>query len=222
MIRTAFDSKLIVLGLSAMVLGTGCARVVSTTIRHPLQTGQLDQNRIAITHGGTERQRAIPRGSLDDEAQITRLDTEAMCFDVTLRDIPGEQGTIWTDLRNFEVGLDAGEDLRIIEPQITVREPVQRDYQGLNPQQVQVGTRRECTRRNEDGECRRWEQRPVYQTQYFPGIVPVVEGGGSICFNNGGLVTPSTSHIRLVLRRPVFRYGWEWEFESIIEVQPNS
>lgn len=223
MLQNIIDSKLWILGLGALVLSAGCSRTVVTTIRHPLQTGALDPNIIALTYESTERQRAIPYGALSDEAEITRLDTSAMCFEVTLRDIPEPgQGTYWTDLRNFEVGLDAGDDIRIVEPEITLREPVQRDYQGMNPQEVQTGTRRECTRRADNGDCRRWENRPVYETRYFPGIVPVIEGGGTICFGNGGLVTPETDHVRLVLRRPVFELGWEWEFESIVELTPQS
>jgi len=209
------------LAVIALAAAAACTTRVTTSIRHPMQAGQLDPNRIPLTYGNVERRRGLPPGSLDDEAEITRLDTETMCFDVTMRAITEGNGQTWTDLRNYEVALDAGEDLRVIAPELQLRENVAQQFNGLNPVRRRTGTRRVCANysrtRNGQRRCTRWRSEPVYQTVYVPGIVTVIAGGGQFCFANQGIVTPETDRVKLVLRRSGGRsLEWEWLFESIV------
>lgn len=203
--------------LLAVVALMGCTRSVTTTIRHPLQVGQLDANRIPLTYHATERQRGLPIGVLNDEAEILELTPERVCFDVSLAAIADDGVESWTDLRNFEIGLDAGSELHIVSPEIVDHQPTAQQYHGLNPQEQLTGYRQVCAEENRNDECVRWERQPVYETVYVPGIVTVHNGGGQICFGNVNYITPATEGIKLVLRRPALGLEFEWLFESILQ-----
>ncbi|MEM1414512.1 MAG: hypothetical protein AAGH15_06415 [Myxococcota bacterium] len=206
------------LGLAGLVAAAGastaCTRTVSTTIPHPMTAG-LTVNEIPITYFSTERQRGLPQGTLSDTGQITQLDATTMCFAVRLSDIDSGQGTTWTALENFQISLDtdtAASELRVENPTLQNVQPVAQTYNGLNPIRVQTGERRRCVRENENGNCREWRREPIYETQYVPGPVNVVTGGGSICFGNQAFVTPETTRVELRLQRAGYTVTFEWNF----------
>ena len=192
-------------------------RTVTTTIRHPMQVGQIDQNRVPHSYPSKENQHGLPAGSLDDEASLVRMDAEAVCFDVKLRSM--DLGNGWEDLRNWEVTMTSGEDIRLAGPTVQQHQPQVQQFNGLIAQEVQTGTWiRECTSRNRDGSCNRWEQRPETQIDYVPGIVTVQTGGGMVCFGNQqGHINTSIAAIALSMTRNGQTRNFEWEFESIVQ-----
>jgi len=198
---------------------SGCFvdRTVATTIHNPLETGQIDQNVIPHQYARQERNYALPAGSLNDQASLTRLDAEAVCFDVQLRAITSENGQTWSDLRNWNPTLALAPGEAVIEgPTIQMSQNTAQQFAGRVPQRTQTGTQRVCTNRNRQHQCSRWENRPVYQTLWVPGTVTVITGGGSICFPNGGQVTLATQAIDLRLTRTARSMNFEWDFESIV------
>ncbi|NOY92573.1 MAG: hypothetical protein GXP55_15375 [Deltaproteobacteria bacterium] len=215
------------LSLSLMVavlaLGAGGCFVdstVATTIHNPLETGQIDQNVIPHQYPRQERNYALPAGSLNDQATLTRLDAEAVCFQVDLRAITTENGQTWSDLQNWNptLALSPGETV-LQGPTIQLSPSSAQQYAGRVPIRTQTGSEQVCTRRTgprNNRRCDRWETRPIYQTRWVPGTVTVVTGGGSICFPNGGQITLATQAIDLRLRRTARSMNFEWDFQSIV------
>lgn len=213
----------LLIGLTATTIFLlGCLnRTVITTIRHPLQTGQVDPNTVPHTYANQENNYALPPGTLNDEASLVQMDSSAACFDVTLNFIDDGEGQSWTDLRNWEITLDANPgDIRIVQPTVELYEPSAQQFQGQAPQEVEVGRSEECVKRDRNDRCTRWENRPIYETQWLPAIITVVTGGGRICFGNGGHVTTNTTSVKLNLHRPGRTVAFEWEFEPILAAQP--
>jgi len=206
----------VAIGALGMLLGGCVSRTVVTTIPHPMQTGEIPANRISHQRVNDESHMALPPGTLDNSAEITRMDTEAVCFDTVLNWVDDGDGQTWTDLRNWEITLDLPNNARMVQPTVQLYEPSAQQYDGRVHQQVQTGVRDVCVGTDPKGACVAWEQRPVYQWQWVPGIVTVVTGGGGICFDNQGYVTPATSEITLNLHRTGRTVSFAWELSSIV------
>jgi len=164
--------------LALTVSGCVVDRTVATTIHNPLETGQIDDNTIPHQYANQERNYALPAGSLNDEATLTRLDAEAICMRVTLRAITGQNGETWSDLRHWNPALAlAPGDTTLDGPTIELVPDTAQQYQGRVPQRRQTGSRRVCTQTNSRHQCVRTEVRPVYQTVWVPGTVTVMVTG---------------------------------------------
>lgn len=211
-------SFLLALSLTLAVASIGCvSRTVVTTIPHPMQTGQISQNRIAHEYRNNENNQALPAGTLSDSAEIVRMDAEAVCFDVLLTIVDDGDGQTWTDLRNWEITLDLPGDQRMVQPNIQLADPVAQQYDGRVRQQVQTGIRKNCLAYDaHTAACVQWEEQPVYEWQWVPGVVTVVSGGGGVCFGNQGFVTTGTSELKLNLHRTGRTIAFEWEFASLV------
>ncbi len=213
-------SRLSLLALLLLLAATsaGCvSRTVVTTIPHPMQTGQITQNRIAHEHRNDENNQALPAGTLNDSAEIVRMDAEAVCFDVLFTYVDSGEGQTWTDLRNWEITLDLPGGQRMVQPNIQLAEAVAQQYDGRIRQQVQTGVQKNCLAYDaQSGQCVQWEEQPVYQWRWVPGVVTVVSGGGGVCFGNQGFVTTATTELKLNLHRTGRTVAFEWEFASLI------
>ena len=205
--------RVVLVGYVALAasLSSGCLhRTVVAAIPHPMTTGRMDATMIQHEYPSEENNRGLPAGALSDSATITRMDAEAVCFDVRLRQIDEGGGEIWTLLENWTIGARADEAPLGQGTGETV-DQVAETYQGLNPVEVQTGQRIVCTRTNDQGRCTRRESQPVTEIQMLPGPVTVVTGGGALCFPNGGQVTPATQVIHLEMRIRSRTRDFEWQ-----------
>jgi hypothetical protein len=201
--------KLVFSVLAIVLLSTGCGsaylfrggRPQLAEAQHPAKGG-IDQVPALQdqSYGRVEQQRGLPPGSLFQDAQIVRADPEAVCIAVTLRGLDRR----FPDLRNWSVAYraQAGPETEPVEDQAPNVElvPVQAQvFNGLVPEDIQVGTENVCTETDQYNNCVRWSQRAVYATQWVPGPVEVSTGGGNICFANTQHLNLNTTAIALRL-----------------------
>jgi hypothetical protein len=196
-----------------------CTRVATTAIRHPMQVGQVDENHVAVPQPVTESTYALPAGTLNNQAQLTRVDAEALCAQVWLKEPHDGQGPAPDPWDHWYYELETGDGQRLRDGRARLSQPTAQQYPGRVPQEVVVAVRDECVEESEDGRCRAWEQRPITETQWVPGIVTVVAGGAQICFPNDGRVSPATTSLKLKLSRPAVGVHFEWLFASAVNNQ---
>jgi hypothetical protein len=182
----------------------GCGHASDVEIRHPLMAHQVDPNRIVRPHDFASRQYGLPPGALNDEASLTALDPERVCFDVTLRERhPVDLGASLAHLSTPGYEPVGGPQIQADPPEVT-------PYNGLVPQQSIVGYSRVCGAYGPYGRCAAWVTRPIYATQMVPGRVDVFRTHAGMCFANSGVVTEKSEQIQLELRagkKAVFRWG---------------
>ncbi len=179
----------------ASALALGCFRhsEVVTTMGNPFVVGGVMPNEIQQLYASTERNRALPPGSMTDKAVLTQMDANAVCFQVELRALDEGGGQTWTDLRNWDVSLLTGE-IEMVEPSIELYPPTHNQYNGRTRQQVQVGQRQVCVddRGRERPQrtvtqaapCTRWETRPITESRWVPAILTVTTASANVCFQN--------------------------------------
>jgi hypothetical protein len=203
-------SLILCLAIACSLASAGCI-VGDVTIRHPLTAGQLDQNLITKEHRVAESSRGLPPGAMSDQAALTRVSEQDICFDVTMRELDP------IDMHSVRVKLEAVGQPPREQAQLWPEQPVSRNYMGLVPERVQTGYQNYCTAYAYNGVCIAWATRPIYGIVMRPGNVNVFETRGRMCFPNGGLVTPRTEAIKLelVVPRPAKSFesgytGWGW------------
>lgn len=215
--------KLILWGLGsawifAVILACSSNKTTTTAIRHPMQAGQIDQNRVPISSTAIESRHGLQPTTLDHEASLLSMDPQGICFNVRVRTIDDGTGAAWTDLRNWEVTLNTQGDnnVSLVSPSVELVPATSEVYNGLVEQEIVVGEKDECTERD-GSSCVRWEKRPIVETEMVPGQLNVVTGGGKVCFANQGNVTPQTPGIELRLHRLANTLNFQWEFQSIVQ-----
>ncbi len=192
-------------------LTAGCMhRAVVAAIPHPMTTGRMDETMIQHEYPSAENGRGLPAGALSDTASITRMDAEALCFDVRLRQIDEGGGEIWAVLEKWGIALLA-DDVEITGASAETDDQVAQVYQGLNPVEVQTGQQTVCAQSDAQGRGTRYQTRPITETRMIPGPVTVVTGGGELCFPNEGRVTPATQRVRLEMRIRSRTRDFEWQ-----------
>jgi hypothetical protein len=195
----------------AAALASGCVHASDTVIRHPLLAGGVDPNRIIKTHDFIEGARRLPPGSVADEAVLLSLDAQQACFAVVLHELQP------IDLRDVDATLSAPKSGAESSALKVWPEPSQvRTYDGLVPEQRQVGENTTCVTRDAYGNCLTWHTEPVYQTVMVPGPVNVYEARGRVCIANHATIMPASDQMSLDVRvrkagfgskRTVFRWG---------------
>jgi hypothetical protein len=180
----------------ALVAATGCGPMGDIIIRNPMVAGAVDQNNIVKQHAYAERLRGLPQGSMSDQAALTRLGNEDICFDVVMHELDP------IDMHMVRAKLSVSGQVPREQAQLWPEQPVARDYPGLVPQRVQTGYETYCMTRAYNGVCLAWNTRPMYGTVMQPGTVSVYETRARMCFPNGGFVTAATESIRLDLTVP--------------------
>ena len=173
----------------------GCSKRMDVVMRNPLQVGVVDQPNTIQQRNGWQ-------------ATMTRLDPEAMCFDVSFM-IEQPHGPPDAYLQSQQLLMKSDgqwyEDAQVAE----VREPSISSYAGTVAEQQQSGTVQECAYRNANNQCERWETRPRYVTVYVPATFYRAESGGVVCFPNNGRVTVSSDRVVFQINRVNFRWGLE-------------
>lgn len=197
--RAMFKARPILTVLAAAVALAACGSTSYVTIRHPLQVGQVDPNRVPFENAREESRRRLPAGTLVDEAQLLTLTPEQICVHVVVwgTDIEPQR----SDLSTYSIVLVA-------------------DNAGVEnaPQQVQL----EQPRYGQYAGIRR-VYRGGYSATATSHVYQLTQQPAQICFANGGFVTPSTTHLTLELRGPGrhTNINFEWDFTSAVAGQPQ-
>ena len=204
----------------ALVLGA-CSSTHFVSIRHPLQVGQVDPNEVPFEARRVARAHGLPQGSLVDTATLTEVTPERICVQTSLwsiDEIDGGRGVY----QNYRITLRSDqEDIENTDAQVQVTQPTITPMQGHVAQQVPAGWRRVCRARR-NGRCVSWRRQRVYRTVYVPHVFNVANNGASICFANGGFITPATTRVALsVDGQGPGEMVFEWQFESAVQGQPQ-
>jgi hypothetical protein len=205
------------------LLAVGCVHSSDIELHNPIVTHAVEPNRIVKDHGYAENARGLPAGALADEAILTTADPAKVCFAVTLHELAP------IDLQGVEASLESPKKDPIENAQLWAEPTTFQTYDGLIPEQREVGTQTVCASHNSDGTCASWTTHPVYQTFYIRGPVNVYQARGKLCFANQ-FVTSATEQITLALKLQrqggVVQVGWfgagakkivfRWGFLSVI------
>jgi len=187
--------RLTVTIVAAAVALVACGATSFVTIRHPLVVGQVDPNTVPFENGREERRRRLPQGTMVDEAQLLTLTPEQICVRVTVWGTDIEQDRAVLD--NYSIVLVADNaEVENAPVNVQLEQPTYNQIQGVR------GVYR--------GGYSSTRVPYVYQFTYQPAVA---------CFNNGGFVTPSTTHLTLELRgaRRGTNLNFEWDFTSAVQ-----
>lgn len=183
--------------LAAVVVACGATTYVR--IRHPLQVGQVDPNQVPFENAREERRRRLPAGTLVDSAQLLELTPEQICLRTNIWSTQLEPER--SDYNQYSIVL-VGDDSGVenAPSQVQLEQPTMATYNGI---------------------------RRVYRGGYGASAVPhtytVTHQPAVLCFQNGGFVTPSTTHLTLELRGQRVNINFEWDFDSsVAQTQPQS
>jgi len=172
----------------------GCGLKMDVMIRNPLQVGVVDQPNTITHRNGWQ-------------STLTRLDPEAVCFDITFTASQVHQPP---NAMLSGQGLLMNSDGTWFEDASVTQEfqPTVTSRQGTEAVQRQEGSSTECVRRNSrNNQCERWEEQPIYRTYYVPATYYDATGGGSVCFPNQGRITTTTPRVVFGINRVNFRWG---------------
>lgn len=206
---------------TAMTLLLGaCSSTHYVRIRHPLHVGQVDPNSVPFEARREESPRGLPAGTLVDEAQLVEVTPERICLHTTLwtlDEVNPERGVY----QNYNIALlNDQEGVEMSNAQIQLEQPITQAYNGHIARREQVGTRRVCASYRGQGRrrhCVRYRREPVYQTRYYPHVWQVTQHPATMCFGNGGFITPSTTRVALeVDGRGPGSMTFEWQFDSAV------
>lgn len=178
--------------LTAAVLVSACGATTYTQIRHPLQVGQVDPNEVPFENTRQERGRQLPAGTLVDSAQLVTLDPNQICLrtEVWGTDLEPERA----DYNQYSIVLVADDNgVENVPTNVQLEQPQMMQYPGI--------------RRVYRGGYSSVGQRHMYTITRQPA---------TICFQNGGFVTPSTTHLTLELRGRRVNLNFEWDFVSSV------
>ena len=192
--RTALSAVFV-----ALLVATACTTTTYTTIRHPLQVGGVDANSVPSENVRDEDRRQLPRGTLVDEAQLLTLTPDQICLRVTLWSTQIDPAR--SDYSQYRIALLADRaGVENTTGQIQLEQGTVAQYQGVQSQTRAGGTYG----------VRRTLSSFTYQVARQPA---------TLCFANGGFVTPSTTHLNLELQGPA-NLNFEWDFDSSVQGQP--
>lgn len=184
--------------LFALVCLGACGSTTYVTLRHPLQVGQVDANQVPFHHAREERRRRLPEGTLVDQAELLVLNPEQICVRVTLWSTDLEPQR--SDFTAYRIALlNDHSDVENTSAQIQLEQPMTAQYQGI-----------------------RGVYRGGYSRSAAPHMYAVTQQPATLCFPNGGFVTPATSHLTLELRGEGRTHlNFEWDFDSAVAARPE-
>lgn len=209
--------SLILTAAAVSLLASACGATHYTRIRHPLHVGQVDPNSIPFQARREESPRSLPPGTLVDEAQLLEVTPERVCLRTnlwSLDEVDPERGIY----ESYRIALVTDQDgVEQSEAQIQLEQPQSQAYQGTIPQQIQDGWRQVCASYS-NGVCVSYRTEPVYRTIHVPHVWMVTNHPASLCFANGGFVTPATTRLALELDgRGPGSMTFEWQFDSAVQ-----
>jgi hypothetical protein len=116
--------------LLALVLAACGGPTTYVTIRHPLQVGGVDPNRVPFDQTREERRRQLPQGSLVDQAELVSLTPDQICARVTLWADQTEPER--SNFNAYRIALLSDQDgVENTGAQINLEQPSMQAYQGV-------------------------------------------------------------------------------------------
>lgn len=211
-VRTRF---VLIISAAALVVGA-CSSTHYVRIRHPLHVGQVDPNEVPFNARREESPRGLPAGVLTDAASLVEVTPERVCLRTNLwalDEVDPARGIY----QNYRIALlNDQEGVEMTEAQIQLEQPASQAYNGHIARREQVGVRTVC-RRYIQRACVAYGQEPVYATRYYPHVWQVTNHPATMCFNNGGFITPSTTRVALeVDGEGPGSMVFEWQFDSAV------
>lgn len=222
MSRLGRRSVLVVTFASVVGLG-GCTDVVMT---NPLKSGSVQPNRALRRYVERERFRQMPTDSIADEARISVVDAQQICFDVTIRTLTDTDNLL--DIRTGELQMSVDGKRWPTPAQLTANPPMARYVPGLVPHRQRVRDW-ECIRHS-GRYCAEYGWRWHTRTTWHQGDVEVAESTGRACWG-GSPITPATKKVGIkvtILRKPMAQQSlgdlmmggdavrpvWNWAFKD--------
>jgi hypothetical protein len=206
--------------LVAVAVLAACSSTHYVRIRHPLHVGQVDPNSVPFQAAREERPRGLPQGTLVDAASLTEVTPERICMQINLWSIP-EVDPGRGDYQSYRIALlNDQQGVERADGQIQLAQPMSQAYNGHIAQQIHAGYQTVCAEYRNRG-CVRYRQEPIYRTIFVPHVWQVNNHPATMCFPNGGFVTPATT--RLALEVDGAGPGsmvFEWQFDSAVAGQP--
>lgn len=210
----------LLLGALSLLLGA-CSSTHYVRIRHPLHVGQVDPNEVPFQAAAQERTRGLQPGTLSDVASLAEVTPERVCTHMslwTLDEVDQARG----DYNNYRISMLNDQDgVEVTNGQIQMEQPITQAHQGHVARRVPAGTRSVCAQRTQRGGCVRYRQEQVYRTIYEPHVWQVTQHPATMCFPNGGFVTPSTTRVSVEMdARGPGSMTFQWEFDSAVAGGP--
>lgn len=206
--------------LAAVAVLAACSSTRYVRIRHPLQVGQVDSNSVPFHASREERPRGLPQGTLVDVASLTEVTPERVCLNTnlwSLDEVDPERGVYQVyriALLNDQDGVERS------DAAVQLEAPSSQAYNGHIAQQVPAGFQNVCAQWV-NRTCVRWTRQQLYRTVYVPHVWQVTNHPASLCFPNGGFITPSTTRIALEVDGPgPGSMIFEWQLDSAVAGQP--
>jgi len=203
----------------ALVLGA-CSSTHYVTIRHPLHVGQVDPNEVPFEARRVQNTRGLQQGALVDTAQLSEVTPERICARTNLwsiDEVDGGRGVY----QNYRITLRSDvDDVENTDAQVNLEQPVTQPMQGHITQRVPAGWRRVCNARR-NNRCVSWRRVQVFRTIYVPHVWNVTNNPATVCFPNGGFLTPATTRVALsVDGQGPGEMVFEWQFQSAVQGGP--
>ncbi len=204
----------------AALLAGACSSTHYVHIRHPLQVGQVDPNSVPFEARHDESPRGLPAGVLVDQASLTEVTPERICLQTnlwSLDEVDPQRGVY----QSYRIALLNDQDgVEMTNAQVQLEQPTVQAYNGQIAQRVLSGYQQVCAQyRNR--RCVQWRRQPVYRTIYVPHVWQVANHPATMCFGNGGFVTPSTTRVALEMNgQGPGSMIFEWEFDSAVANAP--
>lgn len=210
----------LILALSVIVVGA-CSSTHYVSIRHPLHIGQVDPNEVPFQARRIERARGLNAGVLVDSASLTEVTPERICARTNLWSIDQVDSGRGV-YQNYRITLrNDNNEVENTNAQVALEQPVTTPMQGHIARRVPAGWRRVCASYR-NGRCVRFRRERVFVTRYFPHVWNVTNSPATVCFPNGGFVTPATTRVSLsVDQQGPGEMIFEWQFESAVQGQPQ-
>lgn len=216
-VRTRF---VLIISVAALIVGA-CSSTHYVRIRHPLHVGQVDQNEVPFNARREESPRGLPAGVLTDAASLIEVTPERICLRTNiwaLDEVDPARGIY----QNYRIALlNDQEGVEMTDAQIQLEQPTAQAYNGHIARREPAGFRTVCNR-YVNGRCVSTRQEQVWVTRYYPHVWQVTNHPATMCFNNGGFITPSTTRVALeVDGEGPGSMVFEWQFDSAVAAQPQ-
>lgn len=195
---------------AALVVLPACVNTVSVQVPNPLVRGSVTPNRVPLTDVARAEQFGLPSSTFSSEARLIVLDSERLCFDVSVR-VDGARSNI-ARLDGWRVFI-RGDGWENLEPVFGPAYPLTViPMAGSIPRQQFAGYSQNCIPMGRGMSC---TPQPRYVIVREPATIQVMAGRGTACFNHGGRMTRATREVTLHLDDPNdvgYRLAFRWQF----------
>jgi hypothetical protein len=192
----------------AAVSTCGCMQLATTNMSNPLVGGTLQQNKILLPDRKLESENGMQPGSLVQEASLTVLDAEKVCFDLVMQ-VDGAHVNLaspqaWTASMNGDPFFDE------TPPSFSEAKEHKHDVRAGETVARTASMQKIC-----DENAEKCVTKTRVDAKAKSVNVNVSTGQGTVCFANKGRVTKKTRELTLTLQDPTsgsHNLVFRWQF----------